>query len=134
MAPYLKKDVNALEQVQHRATKMITSLRKLPYEQRLKECNLTPSEERRKSDDLLETHKIMHGLERIPEVTFFARGDTLRRGHTLNIYKERSKREPRRNFFSQRVVIPWNALPEKVVCTNLRCDSKSSTTSFWGFK
>ena len=30
-APYLK-DINALEQVQHRATKMITSLRKLPYE------------------------------------------------------------------------------------------------------
>ena len=95
-APYLKKDINALEQVQHRATKMIPSLRKLPYEQRLKECNLTTLEERRKRGDLLETHKIMHGLERIPEVTFFARGDTLRRGHTLKIYKERSKREPRR--------------------------------------
>ena len=65
--------------------------------------------------DLLETHKIMHGLEQIPEVTFFARGDTLRREHFLKIYKESSKREPRRNFFSQRVVIPWNALPEKVV-------------------
>ena len=116
-APYLKKDINPLEQVQHRATKMITSLRKLPYEQRLKECNLTTLEERRKRGDLLETHKIMHGLERIPEVTFFARGDTLRRGHTLKIYKERSKREPRGNFFSQRVVIPWNALPEKVVCS-----------------
>ena len=33
----------------------------------------------------------------------FARGDTLRRGHTLKIYKERSKREPRRNIFSQRI-------------------------------
>ena len=53
----------------------------------------------------------MHGLERIPEVTFFARGDTLRRAHTLKIYKERSKREPSRNFYSQRAVIPWNALP-----------------------
>ena len=30
--PCLKKDINALEQVQHRATKMITSLRDLPYE------------------------------------------------------------------------------------------------------
>ena len=47
-APYLKKDINALEKVQHRATKMITTLRKLPYEQRLKECNLTTLEERRK--------------------------------------------------------------------------------------
>ena len=54
---------------------MITSLRNLPYEQRSKECNLTTLEERRKRGDLLETHKIMHGLERIPEVIFFARGD-----------------------------------------------------------
>ena len=113
----MKKDINALEQVQHRATKMITSLRKLPYEQKLKECNLTTLEERRKKGDLLETHRITHGLERIPEVTFFARGDTLRRRHTLKIYKEISKREPRRNFFSQRAVIHWNALPEKVVCS-----------------
>ena len=96
---------------------MITSLRKLPYEQRLKEYNLTTLGERRKRGDLLETHKIMHGLERMPEVTFFARGDTLQRGHTLKIYKEIWKREPRRNFFSQCVVIPWNALPEKVVCS-----------------
>ena len=95
---------------------MITSLRKLQYEQRLKECNLTTLEERRKGGDLQETHKIMHGLERIPEVTFFVIGDTLRRGHTLKIYKERSKRELCRHFFSQRVVIPWNALPAKVVC------------------
>ena len=64
---------------------MITTLRKLPYEQRLKDCNLTTLEERRKRGDLLETHKIMHGLERIPEVTFFARGDTLRRGHTEDL-------------------------------------------------
>ena len=51
-APYLKKDINTLEQVHHCATKMISSLRKLPYEQRLKECNLTTLEERRKRDDL----------------------------------------------------------------------------------
>ena len=32
----------------------------------------------------------------------------------MKLFKERSRREPCRNFFSQRVVIPWNALPEKV--------------------
>ena len=45
-APYLKKDINALVKVQHRATKMITTFRKLTYEQRLKECILTTLEER----------------------------------------------------------------------------------------
>ena len=47
-APYLKKDINALEQARHRTTNMITLLRKLPYEQRLKECKLTMLEGRRK--------------------------------------------------------------------------------------
>ena len=61
-APYLKKDINALEKVQHRATKMITTLGQLPYEQRLRECNLTTLGERRKRGDLRETHKIMHGF------------------------------------------------------------------------
>ena len=110
----------------------VTSLRKLPYEQRLKECNLTTLEERRKRGNLLKTHKIMHGLDRIPEVTFFARGDALRRGHSLKIYKERPKREPHRNFFLQRVVIPWNALPEKVVCSNSTLQFKIEYDKFWG--
>ena len=115
-AQYLKKDINAFEQVHHRATKMITPLRKLAYEQRFKEYKLTTLKARRKRGDLLETHNIMHVLERIPEDTFFARDDTtLRRMHITKLFKERSRREPRRNFFSQGVVIPWNALPDKVV-------------------
>ena len=60
---------------------MFTPLRKLAYEQRLNV--LTTLEARQKRGDLLETHKIMHILERIPEDTFFARADTtLRRMHT----------------------------------------------------
>ena len=88
--------------------------------------------ERRKRGDLLETYKIMHGLERIPKVTFFARGDNLRRGHSLKIYKEISKREPRSNFFSQRVVIPWNALPERVVYSKSTLQFKIEYDKFWG--
>ncbi len=34
----------------------------------LKECKLTKLEDRRKRGDLLETHKIMHGLEKILEI------------------------------------------------------------------
>ena len=75
----------------------------------------------------------MHGLERIPEVTFFARGDTLRKGtHFEDIYKERSKREPRRNLFSQRVVIPWNELSEKVLCSKSTLQFKIDYDKFGG--
>ena len=36
----------------------------------------------------------------------------------MKLLKERARREPHRNFFSHRVVMPWNALPEKVVSSN----------------
>ena len=39
--PYHKKDVDMLERIQRRATKIIPELRDLSYEERLKECGLT---------------------------------------------------------------------------------------------
>ena len=77
----------------------------------------------------METHKIMHGLEIIPEDAFFARADTLRK-----VCKERSRREPHRNFFSQRVVIPWNALPEKVVSSKTTLQFEIEYDKCGGFK
>ncbi len=37
------------------------------------------------------------------------------RGHSLKLYKSRSKRELRRHFFSERVIDVWNTLPETIV-------------------
>ena len=34
-SPYLKGDIDALERVQHRVTRVIPSLKKLPYEERI---------------------------------------------------------------------------------------------------
>ena len=67
----LKKDINALEHVQPRAIKTITSLRKLPYmrdyELRLKECKLTTfGREAKEGQPAGNAHTIMHGLERVP--------------------------------------------------------------------
>ena len=45
--PYRKKDIDILERVQRRATKMIQKLRNISYEMRLKECGLTTLETRR---------------------------------------------------------------------------------------
>ena len=45
--PYRKKDIDMLERVQRRATKMIPKLRNISYEMRLKECGLTTIETRR---------------------------------------------------------------------------------------
>ena len=46
-SPYLRKDIDMLEKIQRRATKLIPGLRDLIYEERLKECGLTTLETRR---------------------------------------------------------------------------------------
>ena len=39
--PYIRKDINMLEKIQRRATKLILGLRELRYEEQLKECGPT---------------------------------------------------------------------------------------------
>ena len=44
--PYRKKDIDKLERIQRRATKMLTELRDLSFESRLLKCGLTTIETR----------------------------------------------------------------------------------------
>ena len=46
-SPYLRKDIDMLEKIQRRATKLIPGLRDLRHKERLKECGLTTLETRR---------------------------------------------------------------------------------------
>ena len=52
--PYRKKDIDTLEHIQRRATKIIPELRDLSYEESLKECVLTTLETRRLTIDQIE--------------------------------------------------------------------------------
>ena len=69
--PYHKKDIDKLERVQRRATKLIQGLKHLCYERRLLECRLTTLETRRLRGDLLEVFKILNGYEDI-DSNFFS--------------------------------------------------------------
>ena len=61
-SPYLRKDIDMLEKIQRRATKLIPALRDLIYEERLKECGLTT---RRLRGGQIEVFKISNGYENI---------------------------------------------------------------------
>ena len=64
-APYLRKDILALEGVQRRFTRLIPELRGLSYEERLNRLGLYSLEFRRMRGDLIETYKMMNGMDRI---------------------------------------------------------------------
>ena len=58
--PHYQKDIALLEQVQHKATKMVSGLRNMTYEQRLKVLGLTTFETRMLREDLIQVLKILH--------------------------------------------------------------------------
>ena len=70
-SPYAQSDINLLEGVQRRATRMVPELKDLPYEERLKELELTTLKERRVRGDMIETYKIITGKEDIDPSKFF---------------------------------------------------------------
>ncbi len=87
--PYRRKDIDMLERVQRRATKIIPKLRNLSYEIRLKECGLTRLETRRLRGDQIEVFKIMNGYENINRNIFFSvKKDRRARGHEVTLAKE----------------------------------------------
>ena len=85
--PHLKKDIEKIEKVQRRATRMMMGGEVLDYESRLKRVGLTTLETRRLRADMLEVYKIMNGMEGIIEAKFFERDKGGRRGHRFKLYK-----------------------------------------------
>ena len=109
--PYHKKDIDMLERVQRRATKMIPKLRNISYEMRLKECGLTTLETRRLRGDQIEVFKILNGYENIDRNIFFTVKEERRtRGHGVTLAKKQCRLDIRKFTFSQRTVNEWNRL------------------------
>ena len=118
-SPQLKKDINLLELVQRRATKLVGSLRDCTYEQRKTALGLTSLEVRRARGDLIEVFKIIHGFENIQRDQFFKMESEVHehelRHNELKIYVPQAASSRRRRFFDIRVINSWNELPRNLV-------------------
>ena len=109
--PYRKTNIDILERVQRRATKMIQKLRNISYEMRLKECGLITLETRRLRGDQIEVFKIVNGYENIDRNIFFSVKEERRtRGHGITLAKKQCRLDIRKLSFSQRTVNEWNRL------------------------
>ena len=82
-SPQLRKDIDTIERVQHRATRLIPGRARLSYEERLKETGLSTLERRWLRGDMMEMFKIIKGRDKISEDDLFNRVDSDRtRGHS----------------------------------------------------
>ena len=123
-SPWLQCDIDEVEKVQRRMVNMIPGLAGT-YEEKLAAVGLSSLADRRTRTDMVQTFKIINGVDDVPMSNWFNLYDD---GHRLtctsnnpsNIIPARYNTDMRGNFFSNIVVRQWNSLPDAVKnCTTV---------------
>ena len=78
-SPWLEKDCELLENVQKRCIKMMTDVQGETYEEKLKDAGLQLLQERRQRGDMIETYKVLRGIEKVEIENWFERVEPQRR-------------------------------------------------------
>ena len=138
-SPYYRMDIDRLESIQRRMTKMIQGMRNLRYEERLKRLNLHTLERRRVRGDLIEVYKWVKGFNRGELGKVLIVSEQRRtRSNGCKLDKFRFRKEIGKNWFTNRVVNEWNRLSEHVVgaesinCFKSRLDKFMDEDGRWG--
>ena len=112
-APCKKGDIEAQEKVQKSYKNATAALKRLPYSERLKACQIPTLHYRRIRGDMIKTYKIITGKYQgcvppnlIKEEIYVTRGNDFRLQKLLVSY------DLRKFGFSNRVVNTWNSLPK----------------------
>jgi hypothetical protein len=116
-SPWTVTDCEVLERVQRRAVRMVSGLKGVSHEEKLKELGLQSLAERRHQADMHMVHRIMHGDSGLRATTWFGPQQTASQNtrsvtDQFHIRHGTGRLEIRRNFFSVRVISEWNSIPQ----------------------
>lgn len=138
-SPYNDDDVAAIEAVQRNATKLVPQIRTMPYASRLEAIGIMSLRDRRLRGDLIQYFKIANKINSVnwvnpnrmrPALSAEGPAGSVR-GASHAIQRQIMKQcEPRDQFFSNRVVPFWNALPGDVIRSNSTNNFKNNLDKF----
>ncbi|GAB0186083.1 hypothetical protein GRJ2_001073600 [Grus japonensis] len=115
-SPLYKRDVDRLERVPRRATRMIKGLGSLPYKERLREqLGLFSLEKRRLKGDLITMFQYLKGGYKDGDSLFTRIHMETMKGNGCKLLLGRFRLDTRGKFFPMRTISHWNNLPREVV-------------------
>lgn len=132
-SPHKIAEIESIENVQRRATKLIPSLKGMDYQQRLRKLKMPTLKYRRLRGDMIETFKILRGIydKEVTGNLLDRDNNTRTRGNSMKLKKRFCRLNLRKYSFTNRVVDPWNSLPESIIQSKNVKSFEIALDKFW---